>query len=85
MVKREKDGKITPSANKKEIIIEIPDDYVIVIKPVRKSEEEVPTRPKVYKPHKEDIGTIYGRMAESIMFSNSNNADDSTDGFVIGR
>ena len=84
MVKREKDGKITPSANKKEIIIEIPDDYVIVIKPVRKSEEEVPMRPKVYKPDRttEKHNEIVA-MAESIISNNSDNADDGADGFSI--
>lgn len=69
-------GKITPSMDKNEITIEISDDYVIVIKPVRKSEEEVPMRPKVYKPHKEDAGTVYGRMAESELLCNSSDSDD---------
>lgn len=78
---RVKNGKISPILNEKGIVIAIP---VIIIEP-DDNEPEVPMRPKVHKPAKEDTGTIYCRMAESIVSSNSDNTDDGSDGFCIGK
>jgi len=87
MVKHIKTGKITPNANNR-VTIEVPDGYtIIIVKPDDKNAEMPMRHTIVYKPPKEDTGTIYGRIADSELSYNSNNGDSDTgtEGFIIRK